>query len=88
MHDHTAALPLLDTEGEAPVHGHDTATAMRGGAINGLRWEMEGYIRHTLGLYPKLHVFMTGGDARHVAHDLRDIITIDPLLVMKGLDQI
>lgn len=88
MHDYTATLPLLDPNGEAPIHGHDTPSAMRGGVINGLRWEMEGYIRHTLSHYPELRVFMTGGDASQIAHDLRDIVTTDPLLVMRGLDLI
>lgn len=85
MHEHTAALPLLDAEGEHPILGYDTPTSMRGGAINGVRWEIEGYIRTMLAEYPDLHVFMTGGDSMKFPQNLQRIITREPLLVQKGL---
>ena len=85
MHEHTAALPLLDAEGEHPVLGYDTPTSMRSGAINGIRWEIEGYIRTMQKMYPDLHVFMTGGDDMEFPEDLQHIITREPLLVKKGL---
>lgn len=85
MHEHTAALPLLDAEGEHPVLGYDTPTSMRSGAINGIRWEIEGYIRTMQKLYPDLHVFMTGGDDMEFPEDLQHLITREPLLVQKGL---
>lgn len=85
MHEHTAALPLLGIDGEHPVMGYNTETAMRSGAINGVRWEIEGYIRHILALSPQLHVFFTGGDSTQFPLDLQQIITVDPLLVQRGL---
>ena len=85
MHEHTAALPLLDAEGEHPVLGYDTPTSMRSGARNGIRWEIEGYIRTMQKMYPDLHVFMTGGDDMEFPEDLQHIITREPLLVQKGL---
>lgn len=85
MHEHTAALPLPDIKGEHPVLGHDTLSAMRSGAVNGMRWEIEGYIRHILSLHPDLHVFFTGGDTTEFPPDLQPIISCDPLLVQKGL---
>lgn len=85
MHEHTAALPLLGIDGEHPVMGYNTETAMRSGAINGVRWEIEGYIRHILTLRPHLHVFFTGGDSTQFPLDLQQIITVDPLLVQRGL---
>ena len=85
MHEHTAALPLLGIDGEHPVMGYNTETAMRSGAINGVRWEIEGYIRHILALRPQLHVFFTGGDSTQFPLDLQQIITVDPLLVQRGL---
>ena len=85
MHEHTAALPLLDACGEHPILGYDTPTSMRSGAINGMRWEIEGYIRHIRTLYPDLHVFFTGGDTTEFPKDLQQIISCDLLLVQKGL---
>jgi type III pantothenate kinase len=58
---------------------------MRSGAINGIRWEIEGYIRTMQKMYPDLHVFMTGGDDMEFPEDLQHIITREPLLVQKGL---
>ena len=85
MHEHTAALPLLDVQGEHPVLGYDTHTSMRSGAINGVRWEIEGYIRHIMSMYPDLHVFFTGGDNIEFPGDLQEIVSCDRLLVQKGL---
>lgn len=85
MHEHTAALPLLDAQGEHPVLGYNTPTAMRSGAINGVRWEIEGYIRHILAMCPDLHVFFTGGDCTEFPPDLQPIITCDTMLVQRGL---
>ena len=85
MHEHTAALPLLDAEGEHPILGYDTPTSMRSGAINGIRWEIEGYIRTMQKMYPDLHIFITGGDDMEFPEDLQHIITREPLLVQKGL---
>ncbi|MCM1373318.1 MAG: type III pantothenate kinase [Bacteroides sp.] len=85
MHEHTSALPMLDARGEHPVLGYNTPTAMRSGAINGVKWEIEGYIRYVLNRYPDLQVFFTGGNRTEFPDDLRSIITCDPLLVQKGL---
>ena len=85
MHEHTAALPLLEPAGEHPILGYDTPTSMRSGAVNGVKWEIEGYIRSILASYPDLHVFFTGGDGTEFTKDLQPIITCDTLLVQKGL---
>ena len=85
MHNYTAALPLLSAQGPSPVIGHNTETCMRGGAVNGVLWEIEGYIRTVLKQHPQLKVFLTGGDAIAMPHDLQDIITTDPMLLFRGL---
>ena len=86
MHLHTVALPLLSADGPAPVVGYDTETCMRGGAVNGVRWEIEGYIRSIWGMFPGLRVFVTGGDATTLPDDLQSITSVDPLLLFRGLD--
>lgn len=86
MHDHTALLPLLGAKGEAPVVGTDIETAMRGGCVNGLRWEIEGYVRHLLTHGAEdLRVFYTGGNELGLAADVEKVVIHDPLLVMRGL---
>lgn len=86
MHDHTAALPLLTPQGDAPVIGTDIYTAMRGGCCNGMRWEIEGYVRHLVANgFPDLRVFCTGGDAPVLADDVSVRVTHHPHLVFQGL---
>ncbi|MDO4190491.1 MAG: type III pantothenate kinase [Bacteroidales bacterium] len=89
MHQHTALLPKL----EAPMQpntvdylwGKDTETAMLGGVVNGLNFEVEGFIRRLAEQHPDLHVFLTGGTPITLPNDLNVNITHEPLLVLKGL---
>ena len=86
MHEHTALLPLVEAEKRAILLGHDTRSAMLSSAVNGTRFEIEGYIRHLFRDYPDLHVFITGGNTFEFAHDITCPITHDPYLVFRGLD--
>ncbi len=85
MHEHTALLPQIEAEKEAALLGHDTRTHMLSAAVNGTRFEMEGYVRNFLQKYPDLHVFMTGGNTFQLADDITCPITYDPHLVFRGL---
>ena len=88
MHEHTALLPLIEAEQEAVLLGNDTRTHMLSAAVNGTRFEIEGYIRQLQGLYPDLHVFITGGNTFHFSADITCPITHDPYLVFRGLSVI
>jgi type III pantothenate kinase len=85
MHEHTALLPQIKAEKEAVLLGYDTRTHMLSAAVNGARFEMEGYIRQFMKEYPDLHVFITGGNTFEFAEDISCPITHDPYLVFKGL---
>jgi len=86
MHEHTALLPQFYAEETTPVIGTDTHTAMMSSAVNGTRFEIEGYIRHFLRLYPDLCVFTTGGNNfQELSEELSITIINDPYLVLKGL---
>ncbi|MBO5704373.1 MAG: type III pantothenate kinase [Bacteroidaceae bacterium] len=88
MHEHTAALPQITVEGELCDFGYDTPSAMRSGALNGIKYEIEGYIRMCLKHYPDLKVFYTGGNIFTFADDVNPIIETDPLLVLRGLNML
>ena len=85
MHEHTALLPQVEAENEAALLGDDTRTHMLSAAVNGARFEVEGYIRSLLKEYPDLHVFMTGGNTFQLADDITCLITYDPYLIFRGL---
>ena len=81
MHEHTAALPIVAPEGEAPLWALTTEEAMRGGAVNGLCYEIEGYIRAAKQRLPGVQVFYTGGVPLSLPKD----VTVCPTLVLEGL---
>lgn len=85
MHEHTALLPLFEPDFSVPVFGNETRTAMVSSAVNGVRFEIEGYIRHLLKEYPDLRVFMTGGNDFAFSNDVNNVTIHDPLLLFKGL---
>lgn len=42
LHEFTSRLPMVDEAGEIPLTGHDTATAIRTGAVLGTAYEIAG----------------------------------------------
>ena len=88
LHEHTGALPLVKPEGDVPLFGYDTTTAIRGGVLNGIRYEAEGYISELEMLYPSLLVFLTGGDADFFDIKAKSRIFALPDLVLRGLVRI
>lgn len=88
MHEQTARLPLVDADGETPCIGYDTPTAIRSGAKEGIRYEIEGYIRHFQKKFPSLLVFLTGGDHFDFDSPIKNIIFADKFLVARGLNSI
>ncbi|MGM9872162.1 MAG: type III pantothenate kinase [Muribaculaceae bacterium] len=84
----TKALPLVETDGDCPRWGYDTETALRSGAIRGVVGELQ-YYRHCLtpdGV--PAEVILTGGSADLIIPYISSPITIEPNLVLIGLNSI
>lgn len=88
LHHFTGKLPLINEEGETPLLGENTETAIRSGVRRGIEFEMEGYISRLRYKYPKLFVFLTGGDTFSFDDSIKNIIFADRFLVLKGLNRI
>ena len=88
LHEHTGALPMVQAEGETPLFGYDTETAVRSGVINGMRYELGGFISDLRCKYPSLLVFLTGGDAEFFDIKGKSSIFAVPDLVLRGLARI
>ena len=86
LHDYTSRLPLIEKEGETPVLGHDTETAIRSGIIRGICHEIEGYIAEYREKYGDVLVFLTGGDEKSLKNSIKSSIFADKYLVAKGLN--
>lgn len=88
LHEHTGALPLVGYNGVVPMLGNDTETAIRSGVMNGIRYEIEGYMEELGSLFPSLLVFLTGGDAESFDIKAKRSIFALPDLVLRGLARI
>ena len=88
MHNLTAKLPLVTADGDLPDVGYDTQTAIRSGAILGLRHEIEGFISHFKQKFTTLSVFLTGGDAKKLGMSEENCIFAADYLVPYGLNLI
>ena len=88
LHEHTNKLPHVGKEGETPTLGYDTETAIRSGVINGIIYEIEGYIAELKKKHPELLVFLTGGDQKSLIYKIKSCIFADEFLVLKGLNRI
>ena len=87
LHEHTDRLPLVEPEGKHPWIGEDTESAIRCGVTDGIRYEIEGYIRKLSLKYHNLCVFFTGGDYLYFEDEIKMRIFADKYLVLKGLNE-
>lgn len=89
LHEHTGQLPMVDPEGETPVVGYDTPTAIRSGVLLGILGEVKSYIADLKLSHPNLMVFLTGGDGRMLHSRLNDdTIIYYEHLAAEGLNRI
>lgn len=82
----TERLPLIGWEGSFGEVGKTTETAIRGGVLQGVLWEVQGYIRHFLQEMPDGGVLLTGGDAGFLKESLSGQVEFNNMLTLKGLD--
>lgn len=89
LHEHTGLLPLVDADGDTPVVGYDTMTAIRSGVTLGLIGEVKNYIADLKLSHPNLMVFLTGGDGKMLYTRLADENVIyNEHLAAEGLNRI
>lgn len=84
----TARLPFVERRGDTPDFGTDTTTAIRSGVMNGIKYEIEGYIHSFLAKYPQLFVYLTGGVHLYLQFSENLSIFADDFIVPKGLNRI
>lgn len=89
LHHFTSRLPMVSADGELPLIGHDTATAIRSGVILGLAGEINQYVANVKELIGgDVKVIITGGDREVIAPHVAAPHVIDENLLMKGLNRI
>ncbi len=97
LHEFTAKLPLVSQESDTSdtnsddntkTIGKDTLSAIRFGVMEGVKHEIEGFIRYFIHKYPSLLIFLTGGNAFDFEEQIKKRIFADKFLVLKGLNRI
>jgi type III pantothenate kinase len=89
LHKHTSRLPMLERPEKAPdLVGGSTKEALYSGVVNGILFEMDGFIEALSEKYPKLQVVLTGGDAKYFEGKLKNTIFVDLNLNLIGLNRI
>jgi type III pantothenate kinase len=89
LNKYTNRLPYLERPDEKPVLvGSSTKEAIQAGIVNGLLFEIDGFIEAIGQDHPKLKVVLTGGDAKYFEGKLKSSIFVDHHLNLIGLNRI
>jgi len=89
MNNFTEKLPLISKfENRPSILGKSTTDCMKSGAINGIIYEIQGFIKHFKTVSPNLDIYLTGGDTIFLGDELKSGIFVDQNLVLKGLNSL
>jgi len=88
MHNYTAKLPLLNKEEPEKVIGNSTSQSMHSGVINGLSFEIEGYINELTSQKENFIIILTGGDANFLAKRLKNTIFANSNFLLESLNHL
>ncbi|MHB9141063.1 MAG: type III pantothenate kinase [Paludibacter sp.] len=88
LHEFTQKLPLVEARIDCPLLGDDTQSALFSGALQGIVFEIDGYIKALKIKYPQLSTFLTGGSTFYFDTKLKSPIFAERNLVLIGLNQI
>jgi type III pantothenate kinase len=87
LHDFTAKLPLLLLESPEDVIGKSTAESIHSGVVNGLVYEIDGFIDQYRVLYSNFIIILTGGDTEFLAKRLKNTIFANSNFLLESLNQ-
>ena len=87
MHNFTVKLPLLTLESPESHVGKSTAQSMHSGVVNGLVYEIDGFIDKYKANCSKIIIILTGGDAEFLAKRLKNTIFANSNFLLESLNQ-
>jgi type III pantothenate kinase len=85
MHNYTAKLPLLELEEPENLVGNSTKESMHSGVVNGLTFEIDGYIDGLKSQNENFIIILTGGDANFLAKRLKNTIFANSNFLLESL---
>lgn len=88
LHNFTAKLPLLPLESPKDLIGTSTAESIHSGVVNGLVYEINGFIDQYNARYSNFIIILTGGDTDFLAKRLKNTIFANSNFLLESLNQI
>ena len=87
LHHFTAKLPLLSLENPTHLIGNSTAESIHSGVVNGLVFEIDGFINQYKVQYSNFIIILTGGDTEFLAKRLKNTIFANSNFLLESLNQ-
>lgn len=87
LHNYTAKLPLLSPEHPDAIIGNSTFQSIHSGIINGIIFEIDGFISSILDKNDNFIIILTGGDSEFLAKRLKNTIFANPNFLLESLNQ-
>ncbi len=88
LHEFTASLPLCSPSHDEIEVARTTKDAIVQGVMNGVSYEIEGYISRFSQKYDELSVIFVGGDAKFFEKRIKNTIFANRELLFRGLSRI
>jgi type III pantothenate kinase len=86
LHNYTAKLPLLEAKHPESYIGTSTQESLHSGVVNGLLYEIEGFLNQYEKDYLKFTIILTGGDALFLAKRLKNTIFANSNFLLESLN--
>lgn len=87
LHSYTAKLPLLALENPKNMIGDSTSDSIHSGVVNGLVYEIDGFISEYSKRYSNFIIILTGGDTDFLAKRLKNTIFANSNFLLESLNQ-
>ena len=87
LHNFTAKLPLLSLKSPKDFIGTSTSESIHSGVVNGLVYEIDGFIDEYKAMYPNFIIILTGGDTDFLAKRLKNTIFANSNFLLESLNQ-
>lgn len=87
LHNYTAKLPLLKLENPGDLIGKSTSDSIHSGVVNGLAYEIDGFIAAYKERYSNFIIILTGGDTEFLAKRLKNTIFANSNFLLESLNQ-
>ncbi len=88
LNNYTAKLPLLEKSEEDFFIGQTTSESIHSGVVNGVLFEIEGFISELRNKYDNFIIILTGGDTDFLAKRLKSTIFANRNFLLESLNDL